>query len=343
MHSPMNRNSVFGYLGLAGILLAGCQKNSNATSESGSPTGNAVVVNGDAISLADFYEHMAVKQTATVMTRQGPSQQRLVGSFGLQSLQEVVDQKLLLQMAKEQGVLPTDADVDAELKFQTDLRKDYVSVLEDQGLTMELIRHELLVGLARNHLIMKGVTVDPADVNKYVKDHPEKYSDPARATLLYIQVSTEAEKAKVDGYLAKGSSFGAVAQQLSRAPRAKETGGLYATDIVSQMAPPLQDLVKVTPTGHSSPWISNSGSFFKFFVGKKSEAKAKTPSAAELEFARRTIALEKGELKNDFDHTFIERLHQAKVDVEVPYLKDPWKKWNQMSGGTGVPKAAAGN
>lgn len=324
------------------MVLSGCH-GSPATSAATSAEANAVLVNGEAISLTDFYQHMAVKQTATVMTRNGPSEQRLVGSLGLQSIQEVVDQKLLLQMAKDQGVLPTEADIDAELKFQKDLRPDYVTVLQEQGLTMELIRHELLISLARNHLIMKGVTVDASDVDKYIKDHPEKFSDPEKATLLYIQVSSDTDKAVVDKALASGQSFGAVAQNFSRAPRAKETGGLYGTDIVSQMAPPLQDLVKVTPVGHASPWITNSNSFFKFFVGKKTAATPNTPNAPQREMVRRTIALEKGELKNDFDRTFLEKLHQAKVDVAVPFLKEPWKKWNQMAGGAGLPKTTTSN
>ncbi len=324
------------------LLVAGCQK-SPSTSSGTSVEGNAVLVNGEAISLTDYYEHMAVKQSATIMTRNGPTEQRLVGSFGLQAMQEVVDQKLLLQMAKEQGVLPTDADIDAELKFQQELRPDYVTVLQDQGLTTELIRHELLIGLARNHLIMKGVTVDPSEVDKYIKEHPDKYSDPEKATLLFIQVNTEADKDVVDKALATGQAFGVVAQNYSRAPKAKETGGLYGTDIVSQMAPPLQDLVKVTPVGHASPWITNSNAFFKFFVGKKTAATPKAPTAPQREMVRRSIALEKGELKNDFDRTFLEKLHQAKVDVNVPFLKEPWKKWNQMAGGAGIPKSPRGN
>ena len=165
------------------FLTIGCGKQPNgpakpvATEIGKSPTSDvAATVNGEPLALPDYYQHMGLKQTAQVMTNHGGTEMRVLGNFGLQALQEMVDQKVLLQMAKEQGVLPTEAEVSAEEKFQTELRPNYMSVLQDQGLTPEIIQNELMVGLAREHLIMKGVTVSDTEIEKYIKDNPKKFN-----------------------------------------------------------------------------------------------------------------------------------------------------------------------
>ncbi len=41
--------------------------------------------------------------------------------------------------------------------------------------------------------------------------------------------------------------------------------------------------------------------------------------------------MQKGQLKNDFDHKFYDKLQAATIQVVVPYLKDQWtKSWNQL-------------
>ena len=336
-----NRPYLLGSLAVAIALLAGCNKSSDKpVAVTAAAVGrDAASVNGETISLTDYYDHMSVKQSAQVMTRSGASEVRVIGSFGLQSLQELVDQKILLQMAKEQGLTPTEAEIDAELKLQEELRPDYVKVLQDQGLTTQLIRNELRVGLAREHLIMKGVTVDPADVDKYIKDHPEKFSDPERANLLFIQAASADAKRLIDAELSSGKGFRVVASQ-----HAKQTGGAYPLTIVSQMPKQLQDLVKKTLVNGTTDWITNGHAFFKFFVDAKTPAKLRTPTAPERELVRRGIALQKGALKNDFDHLFFEKLREAKVDISVPNLKEPWAKtWNQLSGPSAGPGPARSN
>ena len=301
----------------------------------------AATVNGETISLDDFYQHMGLKQTAQVMSERGPTEMRVLGNFGLQSLQELVDQRVLLQMAKDDGVLPTKADVDAELKFQMELRPQYLSILEEQGLTKEMIQNELLVGIAREHLIMKGVSVGPSEVDKYIKDHPEKFSEPASASLLYIQVPSAARKAIVDTELAGGKPFSTVAADRSEAPHAKDTGGAYPTMAVSQMPKSVQDVVVGTPEKGSSAWIAVGNSFLKFYVVKKTPAHIQAPTASQRELVRRGIALQRGQTKNDFDKRFFEKLRQSKIDVTVPYLKEPWSKtWNQLSQPSNAPSSS---
>ncbi len=324
----------------AALILAGCAQKPVEVATSGKA---AATVNGEQISLDDFYEHMMAKQTAQVLGRGGAAEERVVGSFGLQALQEVVDQRILLQMAKEQGVSPTEADVDAEIKFQQSLRPDYLTVLQDQGVSLPLIRNEVKVGIAREHLLMKGITVEPAEVDKYIKEHPEKFGKPEKATVLMIQAGSEAAKQKAEADLTAGKAFGVVAGQYSRALGAKENGGAYPTDEVSRMPKPLQDIVHKTAVGKTSDWIKDGPAFFKFLIKDKTAGTVVAPTAPQRELVKRELAMAKGTAKNEFGRIFMEKLKTAKVDVAIASMKTPWdKSWNQLAGSSTAPVPANG-
>ncbi len=311
-------------------VLAGCGKPGSAV---GAKDGEqvAATVNGEPISMQEYCDHMGAKQTAQIMTERGATSVRVLGSFGLQSMQELVDQQVLLQMAKEEGVAPTDADVDAELEFQTELVPPYVGLLHDQGLTDAMIRHELMIGLAREHLVMKGVTVTPEEVEQYLKAHPERFASQAKASILFIQVRSAAQKAAVDAALAAGKAFGVVAKDMSEAPNRFQEGA-YPIDVISQMPKEIQGAVNMTPEKGTSGWVTAGKSFVKVYIVKKTPASVRKPSAAERELVRRDLAMDKGQVKNNFDHRYLVKLKGANVQVEIAALKDPWtKSWNQLS------------
>jgi parvulin-like peptidyl-prolyl isomerase len=326
---------------MLGVGLVGCggPKATTGTEEpKPAAAGVAATVNGEPISLEEYYQHTGTKQTAQVMTAKGASEVRVLGSFGLQALQELVDQKILLQMAKEAGALPTDADIDAELKFQVSLRPTYEAMLHDQGLSDKMIRDDLYVGLAREHVILKGVTVEPAEVDGFIKSNPQRFTEPAKVASLYIQVTSSGRRARVDADLAGGKSFGAVAEQFSESPHAKETGGVYPISSIAEMPKEFQAALASTKEKSTSDWITVGRTSTKFYVVKKSPAQYKAPNATQRELVRRGLALQKGQIKNDFDHKFFEKLTASKVDVQVPYLKEPWNKtWNQLSSPTAAP------
>ncbi len=322
-------------LGVATVIsLTGCQGNTPEAKASTTENGVAAMVNGEPITLPDFHEHTDLKKTAQVVTPRGAVQTQVIGNFGLQSLQELVDQKVLMQLAKGKGVLPTESDVDAELKLQTELRPDYVTSLTDQGWTNQRIQHEISVALARQFLILKGVEVSPTEIDTYIAKNPDKFSDPAQATLFFIQVGSADKKAKVDKELTH-RPFTQVAGELSEDPNAKATGGLYATKIVASMPARVQKIVEKLQPKQTSDWNQDRGIFVKFYLEQKTVAKPRPIKAAQREMVRRLIGMQKGEQKNNFTKMFYDKLKASQVEVGVPYLKDQWKKtWDQLSSPT---------
>lgn len=339
----MNRSLIGFVVGFSGFVVIGCHSSGPSVGSSdGIQSGVAATVNGESISLPEFSEHTGLKQSAQILTSQGATQTQVIGNFGLQSLQELIDQKVLLQMAKEQDLLPTDAEIDDEIKLQTEIRPDYVDLLVDQGWTTAMVRNELKVGLARQHLIMKGITVSSGEIDDYVKQHPEKFGDPALANIYFIQASTAAKRAEVDKQLAQGKVFSVVASQLSEEPHAKTTGGLFSTKEIAKMPTQIQQIVNRTHAKQASDWIASGRTSFKFFVDSKVPAKPRPVSAAQKELVRRLIAMKKGEIKNNFTKMFYDKLKASKVEVSVPYLQNQWKKtWDQLSDPTTIKQVGA--
>jgi hypothetical protein len=184
---------------------------------------------------------------------------------------------------------------------------------------------------------MKGVEVSSTEVDDYIKKNPKKFNDPAMATLYFVLAKNAQKKGTIDQALAAGKPFSQVANALSDEPNARTTSGLYATKVIDQMPPKLKDLIQKTPAKGTTPWVPEGTGFVKFYVENKVESKAVKVSDSKREMVKRLLALQKGETKNNFSKMFYDKLKASKVEVQVPHLKDQWKKtWDQLSDPVGV-------
>jgi len=203
--------------------------------------------------------------------------------------------------------------------------------MHSQGLTDANVHNEVLVDLIRQHLISKGVSVDDSQVDAFIKAHPQEFTDPAKAALLFVQVGSAAKRARVDAELST-KKFDAVAAQFSESPRAKETNCIYPISIVAEMPKKVQDAVNATPEKKATDWVVDGSTYTKLYVVKKDPSVVRKPTPEQKVVVKRVIAQQQGQVKNDFNRKFLERLKSSKIDVEVPYLKDLWDKaWNQLA------------
>lgn len=161
-------------------------------------------------------------------------------------LRDLIDQSLLTQRAKDQGInvdtelikrldairqqnkLP---DLDALEKEVTKSGQDYEdfkSQLRNQLLTQELIRKE----------VGSKIIVSHEDIVKYYDDHKNEFVRPETVVLREIFVSTEGKpetdlpalKKKADGLrdrvMNNGDDFGELAKRYSDSPTAQQSGDL---------------------------------------------------------------------------------------------------------------------
>ncbi len=177
-------------------------------------------------------------------------------------LRDLIDQSLLVQRAKDDGInvdadvikrldairtqnkLPTMEALEAEVTKSGQDFEDFKSQIRDQLLTQELIRKE----------VGSKIIVSHEDVVKYYNDHKSEFVRPETVVLREIFVSTEGKpeadipvlRKKADNLrdrvLNNGDDFGAMAKQYSDSPTAQQDGEL-GTFERSQLDPKIADKV----------------------------------------------------------------------------------------------------
>jgi peptidyl-prolyl cis-trans isomerase SurA len=177
-------------------------------------------------------------------------------------LRDLIDQSLLTQRAKDQGInVDTDVikrldairtqnhlpDMDALEKAIRDSGQDFEdfkSQLRDQLLTQEIIRKE----------VGSKIIVSHEDIQKYYNEHKSDFVRPETVVLREIFVSTEGKPAADvpalkkkaenlrDRVMNNGDDFGEMAKRYSDSPTAKQEGDL-GTFQRSQLDPKIAEKV----------------------------------------------------------------------------------------------------
>jgi|GEM_PF-460782 len=296
-----------------------------SASGSGVEEGAAIAtVNGQAITAKDYYDYLVRKSTVDVAGQQGVQSAQTVGSVGLQALRDLINNQMILQLAKDQGVAPTDADIKKELDMRIASTPDLMARAQKAGLTQEGINDLIRMELARDNILSKGVTVPPAEVDQYIKENPKDFVEPATVHLLVIMAKDAAKKAAIDKDLAT-MQFRAVAKKDSDAPDAKTTEGVVRETRVSALSKPLQDLVAKTAAGKATDWVNDNGGAFKFFVESKTPEKPLVMDAPKKAALQRQLAVRRGQNTNDIQKMLIAKFGSSSISVSLPVLQAPWQ------------------
>ncbi|HWA83875.1 MAG TPA: hypothetical protein VG820_10595, partial [Fimbriimonadaceae bacterium] len=189
-------------------LVAGCKK--------GEPL--VAVVNGHQITESEFYHYLELKpQVQVVVDPAGlqsgsdgrlakqPYNGQVLASLGMQGLKDLVDETLVMQMASDDGVSPTEDDITNELNDRTKENPNFVRDLMNAGYTLTMVRKELALQLAQYNLTTKGITVTDAEVDKYITDHPNEFVIPETVDLTWVLVPDEKTKKLADADLKSGT------------------------------------------------------------------------------------------------------------------------------------------
>ncbi|RYG26975.1 hypothetical protein EON82_01125 [bacterium] len=303
----------------ASLALVGCPGRSGGD--------NLATVNNEPISMDEFHRYLERKPVVQVVDSETGQQKELpvYASLGFQAMRDLVNRRILLQLAKDDNVFPTDADVKAELDFQVKRRPDFIRALQNQGLTIEDIRRDLTLDLAKERIITKGITVTTADAEKYIKENPKAFETPPQAKLRIIVVRDDSAKKQVDADLASGKPFSQVAMQYSVAPNVRQTQGEFPVKDVSRMPKALQDIVAATPELKATDWKRDGQQWVKIFVEQKVAAKPMTIDDTLKESLRRQMAMERGSKATDLGKRLVDKLKTSTVAVTLPSLKTPWE------------------
>jgi len=284
-------------------------------------------VNGVAITEEEYLDYIQFKPKVNVVLANGNvAEANVAETLGYQAMQDLVRNKLILQLAADDRVSPTEKDVNDEIEFQKKRNPGFLANLTSLGLTLKQIKQQIEVDLARERILSKGVEVSNLEIDNYIQKNKAQFIRPATSEMLWIFVKSANKKKLVDQDLLAGQAFGTVASRYSEFDGGKE-GGKFPTTVIDQMNPIVKDKVaNVLRDNQTSDWLQLQDGFAKFYVEKYTK-----PSSVKIDDSmrsqiKRQIAVQQGMGAIDLDSRLLERMKKSKIDVSKAGLKERWKQ-----------------
>ena len=244
-------------VGLAGLLMA--------TFLSACAGGGAVAtVNGQPVSRSTFDTRL----------EQSP--------MGRQVLQQLVQETLIEQYAKNNNISVSDAEVDArenqiKANFPTG---SWDEMLKARGLTEVDVRSALREQLVLDKALSKDVTITPAQIQDYFNKNRSTFDKPEQVSARHILVPSLALANQIEADLKAGQNFGDLAKKYSTDPGSKDKGGDLGTFKRGQMVAAFDKYAFSAPIGAISPPIKSPFGFHIIQVESRTPGQKATLASA---------------------------------------------------------------
>lgn len=174
------------------------------------------IVGNDKISAKDFHAQLEKSQ-------------------GKDILKKLIDDKVILDQAKQQKLEVTDKEVSDELdnfikeRFQGD-KTQYEQALKDYNMTSDDIKSDIRVSLTAKKIATKDVTISDAEIKDYYDKNKDTLGTPEQIHARHILVKDEAKAKELTEKLkANPNDFEKLAKENSEDPGSKDKGGDLGT------------------------------------------------------------------------------------------------------------------
>jgi parvulin-like peptidyl-prolyl isomerase len=194
-------------------------------------TAVAATVNGEVIYAREVDGEVALvaKQYGIDLAKTEGAQQRQEISRVI--LDQLIEQRLILQEARARNAMPTEVQVEAqlqEIKKSFPTETDFTNALAQRNLTQSALKDRLRANLAVRNLMAKvaPVTASDVEVEQYFTTHRSEFDRPEQVHVRHILLGTESEARLTLARLKRGTdSFEALAEQYSKDPGSRTKGG----------------------------------------------------------------------------------------------------------------------
>ena len=189
-----------------------------------------------------------------VPIRQSEVVERLLKRYGAQAVDEMIDEILLRQAAKNSGIAADEAEVNrrlTKLQEQFGSRELFISQLEQAGSSIAKVKEDLADEIVRERLVVKakGLSISDAELKKAFDENKDKLGRPEAVHLRHILVDTDAEAADVVAKIKAGADFKALAREKSLAASGKAAGGDYGFVARGMLPAEIDDIAFAMKTG----------------------------------------------------------------------------------------------
>ncbi|MCC7073860.1 MAG: peptidylprolyl isomerase [Deltaproteobacteria bacterium] len=342
----LRRSSVLALGALVTLALAtatACPKKSEGSTDqpaSSDGTGPVARVNGEEIGRGDFSKQM--ERTRARFQRAGRQiAPQLEGRLKENLIRKMVEEMLIAQKAKAEGITVETTELDAKLaehkaRFGSD--KAFLSFLERTQQSEADVKDDLQKNLLRDKLFAKlllGQEPTEADAEKYYGENKDKYMQKEQITAQHILLktdknTTDAQKKEKQALAKKltaeakrsGADFGEIAKKHSEGPTAQR-GGDLGTFSRGRMVKQFEDAAFAAKAGDIIGPVETQFGYHVIKVNEKSEAKQRT-----FEEVKETILTSlKARQKSKATRELLEKMRaEAKIEVLEPGVSLDAKK-----------------
>ncbi len=245
-------------VGLAGLLMG-------MTLAACSGGGAVATVNGQPISRDTFNARLASSP------------------MGKNILQQLVQESLIEQYAKNNNITVTDADIDAR---ENQIKANFPSgswdeMLKSRGLTEADVRSALREQVILDKALSKDVTITPAQVKDYFNKNHASFDKPEEVTARHILVPSLTLANQIEAQLkANPQQFAELAKKYSTDPGTKDKGGELGPFRRGQMVPAFDKYAFSAPIGQISPPIKSPFGYHIIQVESRTPGQKATVASA---------------------------------------------------------------
>jgi hypothetical protein len=277
------------------------------------PGATVASVNGEDIKMDEYVHRLE-------WYRVEPSSPLNSLPVGFLALNQMITERLVLQLAKDKGVAPSDPQIDAEEKSEIAHSPTLLTELQADGRTEQDLRQGIAYNLAQYNLQTYGITITDQEVEQHYKANLGDYTIDKQYKLRVIVVEDDAGQAAVDQDLAAGKAFADVASARS-IDLTKGQGGEYGLVQESHLGGPTVAALQSIKIGQVTPWVRGKDSDslrVKYLIEDIVPSKV-LPLDDDLRVQiRRKLSLDKGAIKNSVMKDLQAATASAKVVISIP-------------------------
>lgn len=299
-------------------------------------------VNGNKISQDSFYKRLQRFPIAPQVSFPPPIQQQAAAVV----LQQMISEQLMLDLAKKEGVLPTDQQLKQRKRelngSLTDDGRDLTALLNQSGMSHQELDERLKPDLAQMNVLAKYIKVTEDEVKKAYQQATDLPNDkkftsmffvPESVHLLGILNKDKDKIVKAQKQLANGISFGVVAEQYSEDPTTRrkrgEIGWIPKPDpvrpAIQGVPPEIYEKAFSLKVGETSEPFQAGGQWVLLRVEDKRPAKMK-PYEHVKGVIRDRILQSKAASNDKVKKVFDDFQKDAKINVTIPAYKALFKQ-----------------
>ena len=265
------------------------------------------VVNEEALTLSEIQEDGQPVVRRIFQDFVGSERDRQLEQAEKKLMDDLIDRRLMYQVAKKEGTLPSDAEVNGaidDLKKNNKVADDaqFRAMLKAEGLTLEQIRRSIAERLAIGRLLARqirsSIIIDEEELKKFYQSNEEKFRQIPQAEIRHIFFSAatneEAVRVRAEEALAKIQA-GADFVEIARASGDQKAGELITVHR-GDLAPEIEAAAFGLKAGAVSPLIRTDSGYHLIKV-ESVQAESVAPFSAVRESIRDQLFQDKFEAK----------------------------------------------